>query len=266
MIPAIPRPHASRVLLLLALAVTGAIGCTIAGGGGTWTITPAGSTPDIAPTGEFTDPDTGKTYELWDTDGDGKADYIRDEDGKTYRVEPMLPKSLVGPGGPHAGAAVPVGARAWWDTWLNPPAVPMPVVFDKSAAEYLHEHGLDALVPGQSAVLNSGLTVNDVDPDTLAVDLTLAWSTGLGLPDILDFPSLQYEFYELSDRGQDFGQYLSLRVVGPFADVALWLSAFGVEEVKLETEQGPFELYLDADNGTMLVLLAGHVLYDGPLG
>ncbi len=259
----IPRVH--RALLLAALAVPAVVACQISQKDGTWSFTPVSGPPDVAPTGQFTDPDTGKKYELWDTDGDSKADYIRGEDGKTYRVEPVLPKSLVF-GGPHAGMPTPAGARAWFDLYLNPPDAPMPVTFEKTAAESLEQHGLDAVVPGQFALLTSGLVVNDVDPDALDVDLTLAWTAGLGFPDIVEFPSLAYEFYELSDDPGDFGQFLSLRVVGPFLDVAGWLSGFGVEDVEFDTDAGHFELHVDAGQGTALVLLAGQVLYDGPLG
>jgi|GEM_PF-6464838 len=262
----LPRGRARLALLLAVLAVPAALGCAISAQDGIWTITPVGGPPDIAPTGEFTDPDTGKKYELWDTDGDGKADYVRGEDGKTYRVEPMLPKSLVLGSGPHIGSPGIAGARVWWGIYQNPPEQPMPVTFTQTAAESLQLYGLDGVTPGQSAVLTSGLTVNDLDPDTLQVDLTVAWSASLSLPDILDFPALAYEYYELSDAPGDFGQFLSLRVVGPFQVAAAWLSELGFQDVQFDTDAGHFELYLDAGNDSMLVLLAGQVLYDGPLG
>ena len=259
-IPLPPLP-----LLVAALAVV-AIGCQITGSNGTWSITPVSGPPDVAATGQFTDPDTGKKYELWDTDGDGKADYLRDEDGKTYRVEPMLPQAKSLASGAHAGPATPAGARPWWNLYLNPPDEPLPVTFTQSAADYLHEHGLDAVVPGHTAVLSSGLVVNDLDPQSLVADVTVAWTAALSFPDILEHPGLQYEFHELSDAPEDFGQYLSLRVVGPFLDVAGWLAELGVGQVKFPTDLGPFEMQLDGDAGTALVLLGGEVLYSGPLG
>lgn len=252
--------------LLLATAVALATACTISGPGDTdWIIKPWG---DDEPTpaggtkvGEFSDPNTGVTYELYDLNNDDSPDFAKNpETGQTFHVTPgesadaplILTPTSSGLTGAVGGVNVHPDKNADVSLYVNLPETLMPVRFEQSAAEYLADFGLDQIEPGESAYLGEGFDVNafdvvDMEAQEFTLDVTVHWNAAFGWPSMLDDPGLQYEFHALSDLPGGFAEYIVLRVAGPDDSVIPWLAELGIEDVSLpgvEVLPGTFASFL----------------------
>ena len=230
--------------------------------------------------GEFTDANTGVTYELYDLNNDVSPDFAKNpETGQTFHVTPgespnaplILTPTSSGLTGAVGGVNVHPDNDPSVSLYVNLPETLMPVRFEQSAAEYLADYGLDQIEPGKSAYLSEGFDVNafdvvDLEAMEFALDVTVHWNAAFGWPSMLDYPELQYEFHALSDLPGGFAEYIVLRVVGPDDSVIPWLAELGIEDVSLpgiEVFPGTFASFLltvDQELGMASVFADGQLI------
>lgn len=185
--------------------------------------------------------------DLYDTDGDGKADMggpIPPDNKfvKGHTFPPITQKDLaVGSGHSHSGDPQPPEARPLtFVIYENPAIPPMPVVFDQSVAAYLADYGLTDIQEGDntvSALEVLGVVGDSSLPTGVKLDMRLHWNTEAGWVDIEQFPSLSYEFYGLSEVAHTWPHYMEARVVGDAGAVLNWLGHHGVTNLDFEDVQ-----------------------------
>lgn len=180
---------------------------------------------------KVTDPITGHEVEveLYDSDGDGKADVGKADDGRVYKGEIQPPA----PGGMFAPEDLPN-----FIVWGQAPATLKPFIFDQTADTYLATHNISTVVFGNA--INTGTDTIDVlemrsDSAQISgywLDLRLHWNAEAGFIDPTRFPSLQYEYYGLPDAPGAWPHYMVMRVAGDAGVVLNWLGQHGIYEVR----------------------------------
>jgi hypothetical protein len=189
---------------------------------------------DVPPYGEI-------EIDVYDTDGDGKADMGGPvPPGNKYfkgTLEPSVQQPLTIGGGPHgAGAGAELERRdRIFVPYDHAPAVSKPVVFDQSVEDFLDDFGMSQVVEGDNA-FHDTIELLAADEDLslssgLWLDVRVHWNTQAGWVNIEQFPSLQYEFQGLAEVPGTWPKYMVARVVGDGAAVLNWLGHMGFTDV-----------------------------------
>jgi hypothetical protein len=247
------RPYygsALRVVVVLAAAALVVTACTYHDPfGGRWEFDPRPANPEQEPQ----DPDDltpacepeqigtvevdGVTYEVWDFNCDGVADFVRGPDGTWHRV--IRAAQRIAARASFACAFAQAAPSPGYDIDLDHGFEP-PLEFDFgdwSAPEWISGYGLDG-EPGSP--LESEILDVRFDTDTWHAEVVVPWSTRFHIPDILAY-GLNYEVYVLlAESGPAF---LVVRLGGDVVDVINYVLAM--------TESGSSTLEtVDPDTGT----------------
>lgn len=202
---------------------------------------PPGAMP-LALTGQY----DGKTWQLYDGDGDGKGEYAKEEGGTTVvTIVPIDPAdyqeaSAVVPGGGGSLSVRPKAqVRPLFEPYVKPPQEPIDYEAEQSEQELLAEHGLEDLEPGPNVLGGGVVEPNAVQLELDAtgaitgawLDVTVNWNGAYAWPsDIQDYPHVGYNFHNISDA-EGIGAYWFLQVDGEAEYVLKWLSDFGFEDL-----------------------------------
>ncbi|MCB9030038.1 MAG: hypothetical protein H6619_03230 [Deltaproteobacteria bacterium] len=212
-------------LLVLAMA------CTVTTDGSSVTVKPWTSDvpPDAQLVGSFTDVETGKKYDLWDTNGDGKPNLAESPDGSLYWIKSITP--LPGQNGQQSlTLGSPIGGalngqfkegnhavRFSYKPVIKEPTNPVDISFEGTIDELMQQSGLDAINPAFSITAFNvfeliGFDQGDgVNPETMTLDFMLHLDPTKGLPKMLDYPRLNYQAKWIEGPNP----YMIMQIEGP---------------------------------------------------